>query len=962
MLRALRVLLLLVASAAGKWRAPWREPVLLAGGTPPPLNTQPPNFAELCAFGQSLPFDRIIVITGPHRYARVQGAVRTMCLRNVRMLAGRSHPNNESEITAEERSMLAPENFGNLTLGEIAIHLSHRRALDACVDLLGQPAKSCLIMEDDFTLSGPRLAERINASLRVLPSQWDLLMVGRCVDYHCADDERVSGEADLYHVARNASARGAGMWIGEPTHWQFGAPMCLHAYAVSRKGAEAMAEAMNSCTPRCPADWAPAKVAQRGNTYKIAPSLITQSSALRLYGDSQAVLSDEDAKRGLTVNPGDAWRPALVSECAPDNRLPTTTNRISAFAPWYRENGGNAQGQLDHALQWAYDGYRVATYGGADDASTVGFESNASFSLEYPADSIPPRRKPIREANTASLRHHSGAHLSAAAPSTTTIRGDPASDYQSKMPHLHFNEDRDLDLSDERIDAATKVEGLPTYDPTLRACAGLFVQPGSGLSRRLLVDSAWMPGPEALDASMQGCALQYVSTLDDAREICLYDESIRTELAETANVSPEALNFLLNAERPGAAAPSLRCPVRTASAPPAKQIGRDLARLQCVATVSGYTVDPNHDADQKPQLTRTRGDWTFFESPDWPKPAVCAYRSANVPRMRPAQRFLWPKLNKMVNRHRRLEYRPLFKVGSTYVSQLLPCLQPGEWTEVPINTTMPADYTALVFVREPIRRFVSGLSEVIRRTFLGQCPSGPCTADGDTYWDDEVNRDLAASTSWYRHALLLNMTGSALDNATRRRAIRELLTAAVTDTSCNLQYYGSEHFMAQTTMMVQGSDLSKSEAEVATMVQLEQLGSTGADLAQSPLLAAIGAENVPKERLDFCASVAFSLDHPTRPDARPDARTAATTASALPTEAELRHVLEGEEGLILSLCYVYAQDHTCMSSEYQLPEVCTRLMRSIDVQTHRPADLKAEAARANSIRKGLGLNAVLQPE
>ena len=109
---------------------------------------------------------------------------------------------------------------------------------------------------------------------------------------------------------------------------------------------------------------------------------------------------------------------------------------------------------------------------------------------------------------------------------------------------------------------------------------------------------------------------------------------------------------------------------------------------------------------------------------------MCAYRSANVPRMRPAQRFLWPKLNKMVNRHRRLEDRPLFKVGSTYVSQLLPCLQPGEWTEVPINTTMPADYTALVFVREPIRRFVSGLSEVIRRTFLGQCPSGPCTADG----------------------------------------------------------------------------------------------------------------------------------------------------------------------------------------------------------------------------------------
>merc|ERR1719272_2068276 len=52
-----------------------------------------------------------------------------------------------------------------------------------------------------------------------------------------------------------------------------------------------------------------------------------------------------------------------------------------------------------------------------------------------------------------------------------------------------------------------------------------------------------------------------------------------------------------------------------------------------------------------------------------------------------SERLLNPRQTKLVNAKRGLEFRPVLKVGSTLMHHLLPCLQPGEWEDVPQNTS-----------------------------------------------------------------------------------------------------------------------------------------------------------------------------------------------------------------------------------------------------------------------------------
>ena len=74
-------------------------------------------------------------------------------------------------------------------------------------------------------------------------------------------------------------------------------PMCLHAYLVTREGARRMLEALSTCPGLCPADWAPAAMADTSAIFTIAPALFTQSTALRLQKDSGAVYSKADEAR-----------------------------------------------------------------------------------------------------------------------------------------------------------------------------------------------------------------------------------------------------------------------------------------------------------------------------------------------------------------------------------------------------------------------------------------------------------------------------------------------------------------------------------------------------------------------------------------------------------------------------------------------------------------------------------------
>ncbi len=166
-------------------------------------------------------------------------------------------------------------------------------------------------------------------------------------------------------------------------------------------------------------------------------------------------------------------------------------------------------------------------------------------------------------------------------------------------------------------------------------------------------------------------------------------------------------------------------------------------------------------------------------------------------------------LYKWRNHRRALEFRPMLKAGSTVLRHLLTCLQPGEWEAIHQSKPMPANYTTLVVVRESFCRYASALTEILRRVFAAVCPDGPCNAERDHYFTQGIHDsadDLARHTSWYRHALRLYQ--GTVHREQRPQVIRELLAAAVTDTSCLLEYYGSEHFMSQMQRAAQGTPLN----------------------------------------------------------------------------------------------------------------------------------------------------------
>ena len=217
-----------------------------------------------------------------------------------------------------------------------------------------------------------------------------LYFCGRCLDAHCANrgEQRVSTQADLYRVPHRTTA------VGE-YGWQYAAPMCLHSYLVTREGANRMASALGSCPGLCPADWAPAVMADTADIFTISPALFTQvrartrtsapatplpsppcnlhttlsplfhfiyffqSTALRLSKDTGATYSAGDIARGLKVQIGNTLRPPLVAECMQrtedDTWLPE-----SAQAAWFKASGGGFAPDLSTTVQWSYLGAEAA--------------------------------------------------------------------------------------------------------------------------------------------------------------------------------------------------------------------------------------------------------------------------------------------------------------------------------------------------------------------------------------------------------------------------------------------------------------------------------------------------------------------------------------------------------------------------------------------------------------------------
>jgi hypothetical protein len=77
-------------------------------------------------------------------------------------------------------------------------------------------------------------------------------------------------------------------------------------------------------------------MASESQLYEIAPALLTQSTALRLYDGSGSVVNDADIARGLKITAGNTRRPSIVSECAVEGNptAPDTPRTVLSLHSW----------------------------------------------------------------------------------------------------------------------------------------------------------------------------------------------------------------------------------------------------------------------------------------------------------------------------------------------------------------------------------------------------------------------------------------------------------------------------------------------------------------------------------------------------------------------------------------------------------------------------------------------------
>ncbi len=267
---------------------------------------------DMCEFGRSLPFARIYAIAMPTAVDIVMEKAKRLCLHDFQIVPAFQKPTTLDELPAAERALFSEDALRSLTTGEIAIHVSHRKAVLQCRK---DNASSCLIFEEDFVTAGPDLATRWKKSVTNLPNSWEFLFMGRCWDAQC--DEGAMG-ADLYRVPDDGKT-----------------PQCFHSYAVSRRGIEALLDGMSSCRAQegCPVDKATQAVVERGRTFTVSPALFTQSAIQRILETSSSLITDADAARMAGTGTANE-RPVFIPECSTpslgkdDLRLPHSDVRL----------------------------------------------------------------------------------------------------------------------------------------------------------------------------------------------------------------------------------------------------------------------------------------------------------------------------------------------------------------------------------------------------------------------------------------------------------------------------------------------------------------------------------------------------------------------------------------------------------------------------------------------------------
>ena len=662
----------------------------------------------------------------------------------------------------------------NPFIGEIRVKLAHGRALRTC---LRGGYRVCLIGEDDLTVVGEGLLERWGDARRGLPPtkngepQWDFVYLGRCWDKSCDKATQVRG--DLYQVP--------------PTRAGWGeVPKCLHAYLVTRAGAQRVLDSWAACPAALPADWAQSAVAKYGRMYAVSPALFTQSAYYRLRGDSSTLVARED----VSSTSANMWRPALVPECYTD-------------APVH---------------------------------------SSRRFSLSTPT--VPVQQSIRRAELTLSLA------FSGAVSANRSGSGNGGS-----------------------------------------ACAHLEQRSGAARSF-LFANLAWQPTLAVIDPLMHACAMEQVLSLPQCDCSDPTPMQLQHGHAHVQHVVAVAYPLGYSSGGPGAATD----PARAAML---------VRRAQCVSRLIA-------DEPEADDLAVT------YESVSWPKPAKCDF--VDSVRMNPARRLQRQTLYKLRNPRAQLEFRPVLKAGSTFLKNLLPCLQPGQWEQVQASTFVPRNFSVFAVVREPIERYVSAVMEVLRRPLTGMCPDGPCNKDGDLFVLSDVHAQLRQTSTWFEEALDLQRMTAAPPEMDARKAwlgkVSKMLYTMLDTSLCNVQHYASEHFMTQMALLQQGQLWNN--ASSFTLLTLETIGHSAEDLLSSPLLRLIGAAHLPQAHVAQClkqATPKHSSKH---------------IGGGFPMEEEMLELIKGESGLQLLLCSMYAQDYAWLS--YAAPQACADLLHTSRIQ------------------------------
>lgn len=390
-------------------------------------------------------------------------------------------------------------------------------------------------------------------------------------------------------------------------------------------------------------------------------------------------------------------------------------------------------------------------------------------------------------------------------------------------------------------------------------------------------------------------------------------------------------------ERPDASPPDVgdeqlfSCPLTSKKA---AQVSEEIRELHRNMLAAGYVRFDQPQLSRLDPLPINMQGGGGHESRRWPRPGMCEHRPEDVLDLQ--ARITRPSLTKLINWKRGFEYRPMLKAGSTMMRRMLPCLQPGEWKEVQQNRHSPPNMTLLVLQRDPISRFASGVNELMERIFRQQCPEGPCNFERDRFVLKAAAASVKKATLWYPLAREL-FSGSADERDFEPASLRRLVRAAALDASCNLNYYGAEHFASQTGLQLQG----ETEAGMpARFFELDELGNSIEQLLKSDFIKAVLGKSKPpsQEDLETClgsagiANVQVMLTNMDR-ERRVHRRTAngisrrTTLADVpelsmsnmtnhhadvkLPSTAQLVAAVQADPATHLLLRAMYAQDFAC---------------------------------------------------